>query len=95
MRKSLQALVLVSAVAGGLAVTPLYAEDASPQPTPPKGNDMMGGNNNMMGGGDMMGMMNMMTQMTQMMETCNKMMQASMDKDHGTGGNPANPKKKG
>jgi hypothetical protein len=69
------------------------------------GGDMMGGNNPM-GGSDMTGMMNMMTQMNQMMvmmnmmaqmnqmtETCNRMMQSSMDKDHGSA--PAVPEKKG
>ena len=112
MRKSLQVLALASAIAGGLAIAPLHAQEASPQATSPKANDttggsnMMGGNNMMgsngmmggngtTGGNDMTGMMNMMTQMTEMMETCNKMMQSSIDKDRGTGDKPAMPEKKG
>ena len=97
MCKSLKVLALAMAVAGGLAIAPLYAEEASPPSATPKGNTMMNGNT-MMGGNNMMsgnGMMGMMTQMTQMMETCNKMMQASMDKEHGTDGKPAIPEKKG
>ncbi|MFJ1311888.1 hypothetical protein [Agrobacterium sp. P15N1-A] len=89
MRKSLQIFVLASTIAGGLGFAiPLYAQDNSSPSSQPKGNEMMGS-------GDMMGMM---TQMNQMMENCNKMMQTSMDKDHGTGvpkdASPA-PEKKG
>lgn len=110
MRKTSQALVLASAVAGIVAIiSPLYAQETSPSAGPSKGTEMMGGgnmmgSNNMMGGNNamggndmMMGMMNMMTQMNQMMESCNKMMQTSMDKDHGPdkpNDRPATPEKK-
>ncbi|KKX29452.1 hypothetical protein [Rhizobium sp. LC145] len=92
MRKSLQILISASAIAGVLGFTvPLFAQENSSSSNQPKGNEMMGS-------GDMMGMMNMMTQMSQMMENCNKMMQTSMDKDHGTGApkdGSTTPEKKG
>ena len=79
MRKSLRIFVLASTIIGGLGIAvPLYAAENAPSSAMPKGNEMMGG-------GDMMGMMNMMTQMNQMMETCNKMMESSMQKHHGSG----------
>lgn len=92
MRKSLQIFVLAPTIAVGLGFAiPLYAQENSSSSNQPKGNEMMGSS-------DMMGMMNMMTQMNQMMESCNKMMQTSMDKDHGTGGpkdGSTMPEKKG
>lgn len=90
MSKILQTIVLASALIGGLVATsPVYAADTPSSAA--KSSDMMGG--------DMMGMMK---QMNQMMETCNKMMQSSMDGDHGSGrpneqpqkGAPAEPEKK-
>lgn len=91
MRKSLKILTLAAIIGGGLAiVSPLLAEDAQPPSGAMKGDDMMGG-------GDMKGMMNMMTQMSQMMESCNKMMQSSMNGDHGLvkPDTPVTPDKKG
>lgn len=72
MRKAFQMVCLAATMIAGLgAGAPLYA-DASPSSTSTAGSGMMKDD------GGMKGMMNMMGQMSQMMETCNKMMQSSM-----------------
>ncbi len=87
MRKSLKALFVASALAAGLAAAPtVFAHETQAPQSPTMGHGSMMGQGGMMGRGGMtgqggmMGMMHMMGQMSQMMETCNKMMQGTMEK---------------
>jgi hypothetical protein len=96
MRKSLQSLAIASALVAGFAIaSPLLAAQTLTPPDTTKEPDMMGKGSGMMGGDDKM------EQMSQMMESCNKMMQTSMNGDHDAGkpneqwhkGAPATPDK--
>jgi hypothetical protein len=71
MRKHLKALLVAATLGAGLAAAPaIYAHDSSDSDGSTMGRGMM----------DKDGMMG---QMSSMMETCNEMMQAMMDNEHG------------
>jgi len=81
MRKS-QALFIVPALVGGLALAPaLYAEESSP-PQYSHDSMMIPG---VMGDDGMMNMMGGMSQMEDMMDHCSQMMNGGMD---GSSGKP-------